>query len=246
MIAKEFKKHFKKKDNFSRNELYQFYRISEPNLNKNTFAWRIYNLKKKGVIVEIARGKYSFVDKKTYSLKLSDYSEKIALKISKAFPDIIFCISESNWINEFTNHQYSNNFTIVEVEKDFIESVFFNLKESYQNVYLKPTEIDFDRYISDLDSAVILIPFISRAPIKKIENKKYSIPTIEKLLVDIFSKTSPYFFLTDSEVKTIFENVFRRYNINQTTLFAYSERRGRKKEIKNFLITNDIPGILND
>ncbi len=246
MIENNLRKHFTGKDNFSRNELYQFYQQSEPDLNINTFAWRIYNLKKKGVIIEIARGQYSFSGKNLYSLMLSDYSEKIAVKISKAFPDIIFCISESNWINEFTSHQYSNSFTIVEVEKDFTESVFFNLKESLQNVYLKPNEIDLDRYISDLDSAIILIPLISRSPIKKIENKKYSIPTIEKLLVDIFTKTSPYFFLTNSEVKTIFENAFRKYNINKTTLLAYAERRGKKHAIKKFLIENKLLENVND
>lgn len=128
MIENNLKKHFKENGNFSRNELFQFYQLSEPELNKNTFAWRIYNLKKKRVILETARGKYSFIDKNVYSLQLSKYSKKISVKISKSFSEIDFCVSESNWINDFTSHQYSNNFTIVEIEKDFMESVFFKLK----------------------------------------------------------------------------------------------------------------------
>ena len=246
MIEKNLKKHFKGENNFTRNELFKFYLLNEPQLNKNTFAWRIYNLKKKGVIREIGRGKYSLIEKSVYSLQLSNYCEKIALKISKSFPEIIFCVAESNWINEFTNHQYSNKFTIIEIEKDFIESVFFNLKESFQNIFLKPNETELDRYVSDLGSAIILIPFITRSPIQKLENQRYNIPTIEKLLVDIFTQNSPYFFLTNSEVKNIIENVFRKYNVNQTTLLAYAERRGKKKQIKSFLIENRIAEIMND
>lgn len=246
MIEKNLKKHFKGKNNFTRNELFKFYLLNEPQLNKNTFAWRIYNLKKKGVIREIGRGQYSFVEKSVYSLQLSNYCEKIALKISKSFPDVVFCVSESNWINEFTSHQYSNKFAIIEIEKDFIESVFFNLKESFSNIFLKPNETELDRYISDLGSAIILIPFITRSPIQKLENQRFNIPTIEKLLVDIFTQNTPYFFLTNSEVKNIIENVFRKYNINQTTLLAYAGRRGKKKQIKSFLVEHKITGILND
>lgn len=245
MIENNLKKHFEKKNSFTRSELFNFYLISEPQLNKNTFAWRIYNLKKKGVIREIAWGQYSFYDKNNYSLKLSNYSEKIAFSISKSFTDIIFCVSDSNWINAFTSHQYSNNFTIVEIEKNFIESVFFNLKESFQNVFLKPNRIELDRYISGLDKAIILIPFITRSPIQKPENQKYNVPTLEKLLVDIFTKNTPYLFLTNSEIKTIIVNTIRKYNINQTTLLAYAERRGKKKGIGNFLIENKLIEVVN-
>lgn len=246
MIRKNLKKYFNEKDVFSRNELFQFYLLSEPQLNKNTFAWRIYNLKSKGIIREVGRGQYSFCDKKNYFFQLSKYSEKTALSISKTFTDIAFCISDSNWINEFTSHQYSNNLTILEIEKDLLESAFYNLKESFKNIFLKPNATELDRYISDLESAIILIPFITRSPIKKTEKQKYNVPTLEKLLVDIFTKSTPYYFLTLSEIETIIVNALRKYNINQTTLLAYAERRGKKKEFKNFLIESKLLEVVND
>ena len=209
---------------------------NEPQLNDSTFAWRIYNLKKNGIIKKIGRGLYSFLDKKDYALQLNKNAKKTVNTVLKNFTDLNFCISESSWINEFATHQYSSNFIILEIEKDFIESVFYNLKEKFKNVFLKPNEIELERYISDLNNAIILVPLLTRAPIQKSEDKKYNIPLLEKLLVDIFSKNTPYFFLTDSEVETIIINAFIKYNINQTTLLAYSERRGKKKKIKNFLI----------
>jgi len=246
MITNNLKKYFKNRKTFTRNELLEFYLKNEPKLNSNTFAWRIYNLKRKGFIKEIGRGLYSFLDKKDYVLQLSKDSKRIVFAATKNFIDVTFCISESNWINEFTTHQYSNNFIILEVEKDFIESVFYNIKEKFKNVFLKPNKIELERYISDLNKAIILLPLLTRAPTQKSEDKKYNIPTLEKLLVDIFSKSSPYFFLTDSEITTIIGNAFGKYNINQTTLLAYAERRGKKNELESFLIANELLEVVND
>ncbi len=246
MITNNLKKYFKDKKSFTRNELFEFYLNNEKKLNGNTFAWRIYSLKKKGIIKEIGRGLYSFLDKKNYVLKLNKSSKKIINAVSRNFTDITFCISESSWINEFTTHQYSNNFIILEIEKDFIESVFYNLKEKFKTVFLKPNEIELERYISGLDEAIILVPLLTRAPIQKSGDKKYYIPTLEKLLVDIYGKSSPYFFLTDSEIATIIKSAFRKYGINQTTLLAYAERRGKKSKIKSYLIEKNLLESAND
>lgn len=245
MIDAILKKHFSEK-NFTREELYQFYTQLEPKLNKNTFAWRIYKLKQKGIIKEIARGVYSFYQKGNYTLPLSDLSAKTAFSLSKSFTNIIYCISDFNWINEFTSHQYINNMIIVEVEKYFIDSVFFYLKNSFKNVFLNSNKTELNRYISDSNNAIIIIPFITRAPITKTVDKKINIPTLEKMLVDIFTQSTPYFLLTDFEIKTIFENAFKNCNINITKLHAYSERRGIKKEITSFLDENKFVEIVND
>ncbi len=236
MTKNELVKYFKGKNIISRDELYEFFLKNEPNLKKNTFAWRVHKLTKKGIIKIIGRGIYSLKNKDNYFLQLSNVSVKVSNHIAKSYSDLTYCISNSNWINEFTTHQYSSNFTIVEVEKEFLESVFFSLREKFKNVFLKPSKTEFDRYISDLGKAIILIPFITRAPIQKLENKKFLLPTIEKLIVDIFTKNIPYFFLPKSEVDKIIKNVFRNYNVNQTTLLAYAARRGKKNEIQNFLI----------
>ena len=245
MIKNSLNKYFGKKT-FTRNELFEFYLQNEPGLNSNTFAWRIYHLKKNGIIKEIGRGLYSIYDKNKYSLQLNKNLEKTAHNISKTFTDITFCISESNWINEFSNHQFSNIFTIIEIEKDYLESVFFNLKKSTNNIFLKPNETEMERYISDVDNAIILIPLITRAPIQKSKNGKYYIPTLEKLLIDIYIKNSPYFFLTDSEIETSLINALTKYNINQTTLLAYAERRGKKKNILEFLKENNLLEVADD
>ena len=246
MIESSLEDHFCEKDIFTRNELFQYYQLGDNQLHPSTFAWRIYDLKRKGVIKQIGRGLYTLASKINYSHELNANAEKAASQISKNFKHLVFCISDSTWINEFTLHQYSNNFTIVEVEKDFIESVFFNLRQAFQSVFLKPNIDEFDKYITGLKKAIILIPLITRSPIYRAEGKKYYNPTLEKMLVDIFTHRTPYLYLTNSEIELTIENAFKKYSINQTTILAYAQRRGRRKSIQKFLNKKNLLEVIND
>ena len=242
MNKNELQKILGDKNYFTRNDLFKFYLRSEPNLNENTFSWRIFNLKRKGIIKEIGRGIYSMEEKSNYKIQLSKSAIKIGDFLSATFSELNYCISESSWVNEFSSHQYANSFIIAEVEKELIDSVFYSLKEKFRFVFIKPSEEDFERYIVDLDSPIILMSLISRAPLVQVKEKshKYYTPTLEKLLVDIFVKSPQYYFLTESEIRTIFFNAFKKYNVNQTTLLAYAERRGKKNKLKTFIRDNGL------
>ncbi len=236
------KEAFGNKTHITRDELLKYFLSKEPNLKKNTFYWRVYNLKRKGIINEIANGVYSFYAKSNYSIQLSEEAVNVARFISKQFSDVDFCIYESSWVNEFSKHQYSNDFIIVEVEKELMDSVFYKLKEKFKFVFIKPRTEDYERYITDLNSPIVIEQLPIRAPLTRIKEKgiKYFIPKLEKLLVDIFSKSRQYYFLSRSEVETIIIAAFKRYNINRTTMLAYAERRGKKDELMRFLSENGL------
>ncbi len=121
---------FEKGETFSRSDLYNFYLEYEPGLKDGTFGWRIYDLKKKDVIKSVGKGIYTLCDKPLYQPVLSEPAKKIARLLAKNFSDVKYCVWESSWLNEFSNHQSGSFFTILEVEKDLINSVFFNLKEN--------------------------------------------------------------------------------------------------------------------
>jgi len=59
-------------------------------------------------------------------------------------------------------------------------------------------------------------------------------PTLEKLLVDIFRDTD-FFYLQGSEGDRIIENAFNLYTINRNRLFRYADRRKVKKELSSIL-----------
>ncbi len=239
---------FKEKSYFDRDELYHFYLDFEPDLKKSTFSWRIYDLKKKDIIKTIGRGLYVISYKPKYKPVLTENVLKIARKTSERFEDIKYCIWESQWLNEFTQHQTSNQMIVVEVEKEFTESLYYFLNDSLRmDFFFNPDEKEIEFYISESTVPVVIKRLVTRAPISKIKDKKSVVPiaTLEKIMVDLFADENLFHFYQGSELIYIFERILDRYSINLTKLFSYAKRRKKEQEIKQF-ISKHIPNFLED
>lgn len=229
---------FEKRKNFSRSDLYNFYLEYEPELKEGTFDWRIYDLKKKDIIKSVGKGIYTLCDKPRYEPVLSEPAKKIARLLAKNFSGVKYCVWESSWLNEFSNHQFSSFFTILEVEKELMNSVFFNLKDNnVKNIFLQPGETEMEIYVLEKENPLILKCLISRSPLKKISDKKLkaNIPVLEKILTDLYCDKDIFYFYQGKELERIFENAIDRYTLDFSRLLAYAERRGKEIEIKEFL-----------
>jgi predicted transcriptional regulator len=248
IIENQIIKAFKERNSFDRDELYHFYLDFEPDLKKSTFSWRIYDLKKKDIIKTIGRGLYVISYKPKYKPVLTENALKIARKTSERFEDIIYCIWESQWLNEFTQHQTSNQMIVVEVEKEFTESLYYFLNDSLRmDFFLNPDEKEIQFYISESTVPVVIKRLVTRAPISKLKDKKTTVPiaTLEKIMVDLFADENLFHFYQGSELIYIFERILNRYSINLTKLFSYAKRRKKEQEIKQF-ISKHIPNFLED
>ena len=233
-----------------REELFAFYAKYEPDLKEATFTWRIYDLKKKGILKQVKRGVYAISYKPKYTPIITDQLTKLTKIVAKEYDDINYCIWSTEWLNDFTQHQLGKFFTILEVEKYFLESVFENYKELNQlRVYLMPDELAMERYM-DSENTLIIKPLVSRSPCLTTnpEGKskdKFKIPSLEKMLVDVFCDSKTFFAVQGRETDHIYENAISRYNINFTKLFSYAKRRGREDVIKAY-ITDNFPELIND
>lgn len=239
---------FKERESFSREELFDFFRHFEPDLKEGTFGWRIYDLKNKNIIKSIKRGVYTISYKPKYKPVLSAEVIKLTKKIQEKFKEIKYCIWETDWLNEFSQHQTSKRIIIIETEKEFVEALYYYLKDSFKHdLYFNPDDKAIDFYISESRNPVVIKKLISRSPIGKVtENKfKVSTPLIEKILVDLFAEEKLFYLYQGSELVNIYENAINHYTINFTKLFSYSKRREREQEIKSF-ITNNMGYLLKD
>jgi hypothetical protein len=243
---------FKERESFSREELFEFFRFFEPNLKEGTFGWRIYDLKNKNIIKSIKRGLYTISYKPKYKPVLSSELIKLTKKVQERFQDVKYCIWETDWLNEFSQHQTSKRILIIEIEKDFVESLYYYLKDTFKHdLYLNPDNKAIEFYISESDFPVIIKKLITRSPIeKRTENKlKVSTPLLEKILVDLFAGKKLFYFYQGSELIHIYENAINNYTINFTKLFSYARRREREQEIKSFIMDNMnhlVKDIIND
>lgn len=239
---------FKNRDIFSREELFVFFRHFEPDLKEGTFTWRIYDLKNKNIIKSIQRGYYTISHKPKYKPEISGEILKLAKVISDRFGDVKHCIWDTDWINEFSQHQSGKRLIIIEIEKDFIESLYYELKDSFRfDFYLNPDEKAIDFYISESQNPVIIKKLITRSPISKRTEKKtkFYTPLLEKILVDLFTEKKLFYFYQGAELIHIYENVLKNYTLNYTKLFSYAKRRDREQDIKYYL-TNNINHIVKN
>ncbi|MEM9674771.1 MAG: DUF6577 family protein [Bacteroidota bacterium] len=239
---------FKHKEYFTREDLFEFYRYFEPDLKEGTFGWRIYDLKEKNIIRPLKRGLYVISYKPKYEPEISLELIKLARRITENFEEVRHCIWETKWLNEFSQHQASSRIILIEVEKDFVESLYYELKDSSRNeLYLNPDEKDINFYIAESNYPVIIKKLITRSPIvRRTEKKvKFYTPLLEKILVDLFAEKRLFYFVQGSELIHIYENAISNYAINFTKLFSYAKRREREQDIKQFM-TNHMHHLVKD
>jgi len=152
-----------------------------------------------------------------------------------------YCIWDTDWINEFAQHQSKKKLIIIEIEKDFVESLYYELKDTFRfDFYLNPDEKEIDFYISESQNPVIIKKLITRSPISKRTEKRISFytPLLEKILVDLFTESKLFYFHQGAELMHIFENVLKNYTLNYTKLFSYAKRRERAQDIRKFMTNN--------
>lgn len=232
---------FKDKTLFSREELFEFFKYFEPDLKEGTFGWRIYDLKKKNIIKSLKQGVYTISYKPKYKPPISQGVLKLIKKLNNLFDDVRYCIWESNLLNEFSQHQSSKSILLIETERDFLDSFFYELKEFYKgDVYLTPDEKTINLYVAESEQPIVVKKLVSRSPMsKQTDNKiQFYIPSLEKILVDIFSEDKLFYYTQGIELIHIFENALNNYDINFTKLFSYAKRRERDVDIKMFLSDN--------
>ena len=194
------------------------------------------------------RGVYAISYKPKYNPEISQELYKIASKISTQFKDIKYCIWGTEWLNEFSQHQSGKKMILVEVEKEFIESFYYELKDNFKNdIYLNPDEKAINFYISESNQPLIIRKLLTRSPIgKRTERKiKFQSPLLEKILVDLFAEEKLFYLYQGGELVHIYENAIKSYAINFTKLFSYAKRREKEHDIKTFL-TNNIPHLVKD
>ena len=167
-----------------KSDVENFYKSIDADINLSTIDGRIFELIKKGVLFRIGRGKYSFHEKQAFHPQLENSLIKLSTLIKKHLPFLDFCIWNTKCINVFMVHQPFRFYTILEVEKDAMESVFNILREENKNVYIDPTQDTLDKYVSFKTEPIIITNLVSEAPL--FQNNTTSSITLEKLLVDIY------------------------------------------------------------
>jgi hypothetical protein len=223
---------FDKNKTLARADLLKWLHERYPEASDKTLAWRISDMKGRGLLDSPGRGVYRLGQTTPFQPNLGNLAKRIASLLARELPLVKTCIWETRWISGWMELQPSYNWTIVETEKEVLESVFSSLLGISKKVFLDPDAKVVDLYILPLNEAVIVKPLVSEAPTVDIGKIVAAAP--EKILVDIVAEPD-LFRAQQGELDRIFSNAFQEIQINQTKMLRYANRR-RRQDIVNNLI----------
>lgn len=218
---------------FTSDDLYHFYQKYDPNLKKSTFRWRVYALKNDGVINTLKRGVYATKSKKDFEPTVSKKLKNLFSKVQNQFPYVDMCIWETSWLNNLMVHQAFSSSIILEVDKDAASAVFAFLQESQKNVYLNPGKHEVENYISAGQTSIIIKNLTVTSPLQEVQN--IIVPSVEKIMVDLFVDDELFVTYQGAELKSIYQEFFNTYSVNQSTLKQYAHKRHIKDKLTSFL-----------
>jgi hypothetical protein len=208
-----------------------FYREKEPSIPKTTVSWRIHSLLQQGILQRVGHGKYRFGRTQYFIPKVSSKMKQIEQTIRKKFPFIKYCQWELSPVNMFSQHLINFNVLFVDVERDAVASVYYELKENHSKVMLIQNLYD---NLSEFDNTIVVRPLVTDSPIQKNENTY--VTTLEKMLVDLCTDKE-FISFQGNEIYHIYENAFELYTVNQQTMLRYAGRKTKKEEVETVLKT---------
>lgn len=167
----------------------------------------------------------------------SDRGKRLFKKIDKEYPGIRACVWNSGGLHDLMLHQPAQTVDILEVEGPAFHLVFdrFNEFDSH-SIGIRVGEQDLFNYNSSNIHTVMINRLLTRAPIHLLPEEAYWVPTLEKILVDIFCDPEQFSAYAGSEFSYMLNNAYRRYSIDFTKLFQYAERRNKATELKRFIL----------
>jgi len=213
----------------SKTSLVELIQKDFPNLKESSITVYLSKLKKEGVLKNPSRGKYTLSGKDRFIPVIDTKLKRLYNKIKKDYPFIEFCVWNTLWLNQFMRHQPFRFYTIIELEKDVVQSVFYKLKDQGKTVFTEPDAETFELYVHNSDNAIILKQLVSEAPLVQSEN--IIIPSLEKLLVDMLIDTN-LFGAQQSELEFIYRSAFEKFEISKSKMKRYAHRRNRETEVE--------------
>jgi len=144
-----------------------------------------------------------------------------------------YCVWNVGILSSFSRHQFLASYDIVEVDKEAINSALEILPEPMAPCFIEQALLSVNILSFGQHRSTVVKALIKEAPLEKREG--ISVPSLEKIIVDLFCNGPALSFLGESEASIIIENLVSQYSFNIDALLRYAGRRGKKKEIEELL-----------
>jgi predicted transcriptional regulator of viral defense system len=198
-------------------------------------SWYLGKLCRNGKLRRVGRGVYTLQSANTFMVKANAKARSLYRSLSGQYPFADFCIYSANVITPLLHDMMPNNTLYVETNRDTIQSVFDMLLPKYNGrIFLAPTKEIATTYIDFSKENIIVKPLVTEAPLTL--DGKVPVPTLEKLLVDT-RVDADFYYLHGYENMEMLRTAINHYDVNQTRLLRYADRRNAKGSIQKDLET---------
>ncbi|NML37590.1 hypothetical protein HHL17_10345 [Chitinophaga sp. G-6-1-13] len=235
---------FRERASFSSDELLSFFKEWEPDLKETTFRWRVYELKQRGFLQSVKRGFFTLRTKPVFELSVSDVGIKAYKRILKSYPHIRACVWNTQNLSKLMLHQPARSWDVLEVESDAFDLVWENVISDGIGLPINAHHHGSIEYVNANSSTpkYFIKKLLTRAPVQPVAGEEYVLPTLEKVLVDIFCEPDFFFTFAGSEYSVMLNNAYHHFAVDFAKLLQYSGRRNKAKELKDLMLTTtDIP-----
>jgi|SRR6218665_998840 len=237
-LATAIKEQFPTQKIITSKELVLFLSTLFSELSTNTISWRINQLKTENLIYQSGRGLYTFDFKPEFNPEINLKSKRIYNK-TKPFVYSELIVWDTEILDLIVEKENKKRSTFLLVQKDELNELFNQMQFMSKPIYLEPNSEIIQRYILPQSDVVLLYPLISETPTQ--HNGDYKLPTLEGVLVNAWLLSENYLKPLGYSIEEIFENAFKKYNVNKNKLLRYAARRDQRKEIEQLIqnINND-------
>lgn len=247
----------------SRDELFTIFIDINPDITDNAKRNRIHHLVQKGFLTTITNSHFTNDVKANWKPTSNNEINSAWKLLFEEFTNTHLCFWSTKWINEFTNLQAFNEVIFIEAEEIVAESIYHRLNDKYNRVFYAPEEKEIEFYISTKMLSYVVRPLITRAPIiypiqsSTSKKPKYRLiphpprPRLEKLLTDLYYD-SKILSAWKYEEEKIWQDAYKSYNINFSTIINYAKRRDNSTRIIDFItatlnhLPDDITNFLKE
>ena len=187
----------------------------------------------KGIIQRVGRGKYRLGEQKEFEPYISKENANLFFELKEEYPFLDICIWSTQWLGQWMLHVPGTYETIIEVEKDSEENVFYFVSESRSNVFINPKQDILNKYAKSGEPIIIIKNLVTGSPLQIIDD--IQIPTIEKIIVDLIADSELYSAYQGRDLYSILENAFEYNTINEDKLLRYAKRRKKSDAVENLI-----------
>ena len=223
---------------FNKSRFREAVHMVDPDCSESSINWMLVTMRKQGLLASAGTGKYYVIPnestiKKNYQYPHSLEYQEIEQSITESYPLVNFQMWELIQMNDFVNHQIAKNVIFIEVESMLVDTVYEMLHEKYPYAMIQPdTDTFYKQRAPETD--IVVQKLLTEAPTT---NDGHSSP-LEKLLIDLFSKKLSGSLIERSEYPRIYEDIFRKYLIDETRMFRYAKRRNLYDALLSFIETH--------